>query len=624
MPRYPRRSLLSYLCSCILVALVAKKIVLPAFAGVHLRVDCATRQVTAGQSVRDGMSPSDTDSAGLDSGNDSESPLGRLMGRLLPEITLPNQDGMLVTLSSSRRDAVSFDAKHLVVYFFGGPLSPLCTREAQAFRDSHANFSELGAEVVGVSRETMDVLKSFKAKENLPFDLLFDEAGKVRDLLDIPRDLFFDGRQTYVISRDGVVRNVYNNQLEPEKHVDQALKTAAKLFAADKAAELAQAQALEQEAKRFAEDLAGSLDAAVQTVVNVAFGRVASVAKDTQELIEEVKEAPVKYGKIVQERAENAASASEQQLRETASASQRRLQEARYEMQDEIIQNSGIAFQKAAQDQIETAANQAKDGAVEARYNFQDWFTQNTGIALQKSAQEKMASARDEANAMTARARDYIQDGITQNTGIAFQRSARGNLATAGNEVKRMAAQARGDTQDWFTQNTGTALQRSGREIIFTATNSAKDKAVEARYEAQDWITQNSGIALQRAAQEKIAAANKEAQEKAQEFAQGIEQSFDRNIEEVTTQTQLHVDSVKRGIVDTLALPQDEGVETQNRAHLQAEATLEANQALMPESHMIQVAKNTSSHSADPVAEQAMLFKKEMQKASSKQDVSQI
>lgn len=625
--------MLSYFCSCLLIALVVERIAKPAFAGFHFRVSRAIRQATAGQPIRDVT----------ESGKDSESHLGRLMGRLMPDITLPNQEGTPVTLSSSGRDTLRFGGKHLVIFFFGGPLTPLCAREAQAFRDRHAALSELGAEVVGVSREAMDVLKSFKAKESLPFDILFDEGGKVRDQLGIPRDLFFDGRQTYVISRDGLVQSIYNNQLEPEMHADQALITATELRDADKAAELAQAQALEQEAKaqaqaleqeakRLAENLAGSWDAAITTVGKVASGRVASVARGTQNLIEEVQEAPVKYGKIVQGRAETIATASEQQIRETASVSQRRLQDARYEMQDRITRNSGIAFQKSARDQILTEAQRANSKAVEARYNFQDWFTQNTGIALQRSAREKIATARNEAKAMVAKARDDTQDWFTQNTGIAVQRPAREhiatNIATVGNGVSRMVANTRDDTQDWFTQNTGTALQMSAREKIIKATTRAKDAVVKARYDTQDWIRQNSGVALQTAAREKIAATGREAQSNVEKLAQDTELSMERGIEQLTMQTQLQVDSVKQGIVETLGMPQDGDVETTNslsqgQAHSHNKLVREdtkASQAVIPKDEKIQSATSEQSHSVDPAAEQAMLFKREMEKASSKQD----
>eukprot|EP00930_Biecheleria_cincta_P010746 TRINITY_DN11302_c0_g1_i2.p2 TRINITY_DN11302_c0_g1~~TRINITY_DN11302_c0_g1_i2.p2 ORF type:complete len:300 (+),score=63.84 TRINITY_DN11302_c0_g1_i2:1000-1899(+) len=256
-------------------------------------------------------------------------------------------------------------------------------------------------------------------------------------------------------------------------------------------------------------------------------------------------------------------------------------------MQDRITQNSGIAFQKSARDQIITAAERAKAHAVEARYNFQDWFTQNTGIALQRSAREKMATAQDEAKAVVAKARDDTQDWFTRNTGIAVQRSARENIALAGNGVSRTVAKARDDSQHWFTQNTGTALQRSARENIFTATSRAKDGVVKARYNTQDWIIQNSGVALQAAAREKIAATGKEAQAKVEKFAQDAELSMKRNIEKLTmrTQPEVAVDSVTHGIVETPSV------------------------------------KKRLSPSVDPVAEQAMLFKREMEEASRKRNV---
>ena len=76
-------------------------------------------------------------------------------------------------------------------------------------------------------------IQSFKEKYRLPFTLLADEGNKVRKEWGVPADLFgaLPGRQTYVLDRNGVVRLVYNNQFQPEKHIDETLKFLQSLWA---------------------------------------------------------------------------------------------------------------------------------------------------------------------------------------------------------------------------------------------------------------------------------------------------------------------------------------------------------------------------------------------------------
>lgn len=163
----------------------------------------------------------------------------------------------------------------------------------------------------------------------------------------------------------------------------------------------------------------------------------------------------------------------------------------------------------------------------------------------------------------------------------------------------------------------GTALQMSAREKVITATTRAKDEVVKARYDTQDWIRQNSGVALQTAAREKLAATGREAQSNVEKLAQDTELSTKRSIEQLTMQTQLQVDSVKHGMVETLGMPRDGDVEMTNRLN---QGQAHPQNKLVREDAKIPSATTEPPHSVDPAAEQAMLFKREMAKASSKQN----
>ncbi|GAU16814.1 hypothetical protein TSUD_200570 [Trifolium subterraneum] len=136
-----------------------------------------------------------------------------------PSFTLKDQDGKTVSLDK-------FKGKPLVLYFYPADETPGCTKQACAFRDSYEKFKKAGAQVVGISGDSPASHKAFAQKYRLPFTLLSDEGNKVRKDWGVPGDFFgsLPGRETYVIDKTGVVQLVYNNQFQPEKHVDETLK----------------------------------------------------------------------------------------------------------------------------------------------------------------------------------------------------------------------------------------------------------------------------------------------------------------------------------------------------------------------------------------------------------------
>ncbi|MCO5563088.1 hypothetical protein L7F22_016724 [Adiantum nelumboides] len=140
-------------------------------------------------------------------------------GDTAPPFTLKDQNGRNVSLSQ-------FKGKPVVLYFYPADETPGCTKQACAFRDSYEKFKKAGAEVVGVSGDSSESHKNFAKKYRLPYTLLSDEGNKLRKEWAVPGDFFgsLPGRQTYVIDKKGVVQLVFNNQFQPEKHVDETLK----------------------------------------------------------------------------------------------------------------------------------------------------------------------------------------------------------------------------------------------------------------------------------------------------------------------------------------------------------------------------------------------------------------
>ena len=124
-------------------------------------------------------------------------------------------------------------AKVLVLYFYPKDETPGCTKEACSFRDSYEDFVKAGAEVIGVSGDSVAKHHSFAEHHRLPFTLLADEGNKLRKAYGVPATLWIlPGRVTYVIDKQGVVRHVFDSQIQATKHIDEALVVIKQLAAA--------------------------------------------------------------------------------------------------------------------------------------------------------------------------------------------------------------------------------------------------------------------------------------------------------------------------------------------------------------------------------------------------------
>ena len=151
-------------------------------------------------------------------------------GDTAPDFTLPAQSGDLVRLKDRLGDRV------VVLYFYPRDDTRGCTAQACAFRDSHEVFAEAGAEVIGVSSDSVSRHAAFAGRHELPFTLLSDQGGRVRRLYGVPAALgLLPGRVTYVIDRQGVVRHVFNSMTNIGQHVSDALGVVRKLQAGEAA-----------------------------------------------------------------------------------------------------------------------------------------------------------------------------------------------------------------------------------------------------------------------------------------------------------------------------------------------------------------------------------------------------
>jgi len=138
-------------------------------------------------------------------------------GDTAPDFSLPDRNGNTVRLSDYR------GKKAVVLYFYPKDDTPGCTKEACSFRDQYEVFKDAGAEVIGISSDSAESHAKFASKYSLPFVLVADKGGTVRKQYGVPATLgLLPGRVTFVIDPQGVVRHVFNSQLQATKHVDEA------------------------------------------------------------------------------------------------------------------------------------------------------------------------------------------------------------------------------------------------------------------------------------------------------------------------------------------------------------------------------------------------------------------
>src|SRR5579862_9375820 len=151
---------------------------------------------------------------------------GLQVGDKAPDFTLASQSGAQVRLYDRLESGV------VVLFFYPKDETPGCTAEACAFRDRYDAFADAGAEVVGVSSDTVASHDKFARKHGLPMTLVSDPDGRVRAAYGVKSTLgLLPGRATFVIDRDGIVRHVFVSQLRVEQHVRRALDMVRELAA---------------------------------------------------------------------------------------------------------------------------------------------------------------------------------------------------------------------------------------------------------------------------------------------------------------------------------------------------------------------------------------------------------
>jgi peroxiredoxin Q/BCP len=116
--------------------------------------------------------------------------------------------------------------KNIVLYFYPKDETAGCIKEACTFRDNYEELTNLRAEVIGISGQSIESHKSFASHYGLPFILLADVDNKIRELYGVPSTMgIFPGRVTYIIDKKGLVRHIFVSQTKAQRHVEEAKNT---------------------------------------------------------------------------------------------------------------------------------------------------------------------------------------------------------------------------------------------------------------------------------------------------------------------------------------------------------------------------------------------------------------
>lgn len=122
-------------------------------------------------------------------------------------------------------DIKEYIGKPLVIYFYPKDDTPGCTIQACTFRDKYEDFKALGAEVIGISSDSLKSHQKFASRYKLPFILLSDFDKKIRIQFGVPNDFLglIPGRATYVFDKKGVVQLIFDST-SAKIHIEKALE----------------------------------------------------------------------------------------------------------------------------------------------------------------------------------------------------------------------------------------------------------------------------------------------------------------------------------------------------------------------------------------------------------------
>ena len=140
-----------------------------------------------------------------------------------PNFKLSSTDGSIFELNKDKK-------KNIILYFYPKDDTPGCTKESLEFAEQSDDFKELGATIIGISRDSVERHDKFKKKYNLPFDLISDEDGSLCDLYGTWKEKKNYGRtymgierSTFLINKNGIIVKIWR-KVRVKGHVDAVME----------------------------------------------------------------------------------------------------------------------------------------------------------------------------------------------------------------------------------------------------------------------------------------------------------------------------------------------------------------------------------------------------------------
>jgi peroxiredoxin Q/BCP len=144
------------------------------------------------------------------------------VGTKAPDFELPDQNGKIHKLSDYR-------GKKVILYFYSKDNTSGCTKQACGYSERYPQFTEKGAVVLGVSKDSVDSHKKFEEKHGLTITLLSDPERKVIEAYDVWKEKIHCGkasmgvvRTTYLIDEEGVIVKA-NDKVKAAEDAEQIL-----------------------------------------------------------------------------------------------------------------------------------------------------------------------------------------------------------------------------------------------------------------------------------------------------------------------------------------------------------------------------------------------------------------
>jgi len=150
-----------------------------------------------------------------------ESPIA--LNELVPDFSASMTSGKTFRLSDYR-------GKNLVLYFYPKDNTPGCTTEGIRFRELHPEFQQVNTEIFGISRDSIRSHEGFKAKLEMPFELISDPDETLCSMFDVMKIKTMYGkkvrgvdRSTFIIDGSGKLVKEWRGVKVPG-HVDEVLE----------------------------------------------------------------------------------------------------------------------------------------------------------------------------------------------------------------------------------------------------------------------------------------------------------------------------------------------------------------------------------------------------------------